>query len=35
MPSRGTRLHDLVREELPFEIIDRIATLLQMQRVII
>ena len=32
MPSRGTRLHDLVHEGLPFEIIERIASILQMQR---
>ncbi|WP_154909195.1 antitoxin Xre-like helix-turn-helix domain-containing protein [Pseudomonas fluorescens] len=32
LPSRGTRLHDLVREGLPLEFLDRIASLLQMQR---
>ncbi|WP_448118184.1 type II RES/Xre toxin-antitoxin system antitoxin [Pseudomonas serbica] len=32
LPSRGTRLHDLVREGLPFEFLDRIANVLQMQR---
>jgi putative toxin-antitoxin system antitoxin component (TIGR02293 family) len=32
LPSRGTRLHDLVHEGLPFEILERIASLLQMQR---
>ncbi|MNQ13565.1 hypothetical protein D3C85_264890 [compost metagenome] len=32
LPSRGTRLHDLVHEGLPFEFLDRIASLLQMQR---
>jgi putative toxin-antitoxin system antitoxin component (TIGR02293 family) len=32
LPSRGTRLHDLVHEGLPFEIIERIASILQMQR---
>lgn len=32
LPSRGTRLHDLVHEGLPFEIIERIASVLQMQR---
>jgi hypothetical protein len=31
-PSRGIKLHDLVREGLPFEFLDRIASLLQMQR---
>jgi putative toxin-antitoxin system antitoxin component (TIGR02293 family) len=33
LPSRGTRLHDLVREGLPFEYLERIARVLQMQRV--
>ncbi|WP_339526476.1 antitoxin Xre-like helix-turn-helix domain-containing protein [Pseudomonas sp. EL_65y_Pfl2_R96] len=32
LPSRGTRLYDLVREGLPFEFLDRVASLLQMQR---
>ncbi|MGA3797734.1 antitoxin Xre-like helix-turn-helix domain-containing protein [Pseudomonas fluorescens] len=32
LPSRGTRLHDLIREGLPFEFLDRIASLLQVQR---
>lgn len=32
LPSRGSRLHDLIREGLPFEFLDRIASLLQMQR---
>lgn len=32
LPSRGTRLHDLVREGLPFEYLERIASLLQIQR---
>lgn len=32
LPSRGTRLHDLVREGLPFEYLERIASLLQVQR---
>lgn len=32
LPSRGTRLHDLVHEGLPFEILERIASVLQMQR---
>jgi putative toxin-antitoxin system antitoxin component (TIGR02293 family) len=32
LPSRGSRLHDLIREGLPFEFLDRIANLLQMQR---
>ncbi|WP_238540692.1 antitoxin Xre-like helix-turn-helix domain-containing protein [Pseudomonas sp. GM48] len=31
LPSRGTRLHDLVHEGLPFEYLERIASLLQMQ----
>ncbi|MSU96786.1 DUF2384 domain-containing protein [Pseudomonas mandelii] len=35
LPSRGTRLHDLVREGLPFELLDRIASLLQAQRLVI
>lgn len=32
LPSRGTRLHDLVHEGLPFEFLDRISGVLQMQR---
>lgn len=32
LPSRGTKLHDLVHEGLPFEILERIASVLQMQR---
>ncbi|WP_447764707.1 antitoxin Xre-like helix-turn-helix domain-containing protein [Pseudomonas reinekei] len=32
LPSRGTRLHDLVREGLPFEYLGRIASFLQVQR---
>ncbi|WP_237881075.1 type II RES/Xre toxin-antitoxin system antitoxin [Pseudomonas sp. PGPR40] len=32
LPSRGTSLHDLIREGLPFEFLDRIASLLEMQR---
>ena len=32
LPSRGTRLHDLIREGLPFELLDRIASLLQVQQ---
>ena len=32
LPSRSTRLHDLVHEGLPFEFIERIASFLQMQR---
>ncbi|MNF93326.1 hypothetical protein D3C84_759980 [compost metagenome] len=32
LPSRGTRLHDLVREGLRFEYLERIASLLQVQR---
>ena len=35
LPSRGTRLHDLVREGLPLEFLDRIASLLQVQRGVI
>lgn len=35
LPSRGTRLHDLVREGLPFEFLDRIASLLQVKRGVI
>ena len=35
LPSRGTGLHDLVYEGLPFEYLDRIASLLQAQRVVI
>ena len=35
LPSRGTMLHDLVREGLSFEFLDRIASLLQAQRVLI
>lgn len=31
LPSRGTRLHDLVHEGLPFEYLERIASLLQVQ----
>jgi hypothetical protein len=32
LPSRGTRLHDLIQEGLPFDFLDRIASLLQVQR---
>jgi putative toxin-antitoxin system antitoxin component (TIGR02293 family) len=32
LPSRGTRLHDLVHEGLPYEYLERIASLLQVQR---
>ena len=32
LPSRGTRLHELVHQGLPFEHLDQIATLLQIQR---
>ncbi|MGH8384272.1 MAG: antitoxin Xre-like helix-turn-helix domain-containing protein [Pseudomonas sp.] len=32
LPSRGTRLHELVYEGLSFEYLDRIASALQMQR---
>lgn len=35
LPSRGTRLHDLIREGLPFEFLDRIASLLQVKREVI
>ncbi|MDI3353322.1 DUF2384 domain-containing protein [Pseudomonas sp. UYIF39] len=35
LPSRGTRLHDLIREGLPFELLDRIANLLHVQRGVI
>ncbi|WP_238540693.1 antitoxin Xre-like helix-turn-helix domain-containing protein [Pseudomonas sp. GM48] len=35
LPSRGTMLHDLVHEGLPFEFLERIASLLQAQRVVI
>lgn len=35
LSSRGTMLHDLVHEGLPFEYLDRIASLLQAQRVVI
>ncbi|WP_460146735.1 type II RES/Xre toxin-antitoxin system antitoxin [Pseudomonas sp. S2_A02] len=35
LPSRGTTLHDLIREGLPFEFFDRIASLLQLQRGVI
>ncbi|OPK07394.1 antitoxin Xre/MbcA/ParS toxin-binding domain-containing protein [Pseudomonas sp. VI4.1] len=35
LPSRGTRLHKLIREGLPFEFLDRIASLLQVQRGVI
>jgi putative toxin-antitoxin system antitoxin component (TIGR02293 family) len=31
LPSRGTMLHDLVREGLPFDYTERIASLLQVQ----
>ena len=32
LPSRGTRLHDLVHEGLPFEFLERIASLMQVRR---
>jgi putative toxin-antitoxin system antitoxin component (TIGR02293 family) len=32
LPSRGTRLHDLVHEGLPFKYLERIASLLQLPR---
>ena len=32
LPSRGTRLHDLVREGLSFEYLERIASFLQVSR---
>ena len=35
LPSRGTMLHDLVHEGLPFEYLERIARLLQAQRGVI
>ena len=35
MPSRGTSLFDLVRTGLPFEFLDRIASLLQIKREVI
>ena len=35
LPSRGARLHDLVHEGLPFEYLERIASMLQVQRVVI
>jgi len=35
LPSRGTRLHDLVHEGLPFEYLERIANLMQIQRGVI
>lgn len=31
LPSRGTMLHNLIREGLPFEYLERIASLLQVQ----
>lgn len=35
LPSRGTMLHDLVQEGLPFQYLERIANLLQVQRGVI
>jgi putative toxin-antitoxin system antitoxin component (TIGR02293 family) len=35
LPSRGTRLHDLIHQGLPFEHLDQIATLLNVQRGVI
>ncbi|EJM78905.1 type II RES/Xre toxin-antitoxin system antitoxin [Pseudomonas sp. GM55] len=35
LPSRGTMLHDLVHEGLPFECLERIASVLQVQRGVI
>lgn len=32
LPSRGSRLHELIHQGLPFEHLDEIATLLQIQR---
>lgn len=32
LPSRGAGLHDLIREGLPFEYLERIASVLQMQQ---
>jgi putative toxin-antitoxin system antitoxin component (TIGR02293 family) len=35
LPSRGARLHDLIHEGLPFEYLERIASVLQVQRGVI
>ena len=35
LPSRGARLHDLIHEGLPFEYLERIAGVLQVQRGVI
>jgi putative toxin-antitoxin system antitoxin component (TIGR02293 family) len=35
LPSRGSRLHELIHQGLPFEHLDEIATLLQLQRGVI
>jgi len=35
LPSRGTRLHDLIHEGLPFEYLERITSVLQVQPMII
>lgn len=35
LPSRGTRLHGLIHQGLPFEHLNQIASLLQMQRGVI
>jgi putative toxin-antitoxin system antitoxin component (TIGR02293 family) len=35
LPSRGTRLHDLICEGLPFEFFDRIASHLHVQREVV
>ncbi|WP_375154704.1 antitoxin Xre-like helix-turn-helix domain-containing protein [Pseudomonas sp. PDM25] len=32
LPSRGTRLHDLIHEGLSFELLDQVSSLLQMRR---
>ena len=32
LPTRGTMLHNLIREGLPFDYLERIASLLQVQR---
>lgn len=32
LPSRGTKLHEVVHQGLPFELLDQIATLVQMPR---
>lgn len=32
LPSRGSQLHDLVRQGLPFDFLDQLASLLRMER---